>query len=116
MRIRLSQQQLMDCSWGFGNNACDGGEDFRAYAYIMKHGLSTEDAYGGYLGADGVCHANTVKPAVRISGYVNVTTNNVAALKMALFKEGPISISIDASHKSLSFYDHGVYYEPKCGK
>ena len=24
--VRFSQQALMDCSWGFGNNACDGGE------------------------------------------------------------------------------------------
>ncbi|CAF4226885.1 unnamed protein product, partial [Adineta steineri] len=34
--IRLSEQDLVDCSWGFGNNGCDGGEDYRAYEYIMK--------------------------------------------------------------------------------
>ena len=39
----------MDCSWGEGNNACDGGEDFRAYQWIMKHGLASEDDYGHYL-------------------------------------------------------------------
>ena len=47
--VRLSQQELMDCSWGEGNNACDGGEDFRAYEWIMKHGLATSDDYGDYL-------------------------------------------------------------------
>merc|ERR1712137_1245380 len=31
---RLSQQALVDCSWGFGNNGCDGGEDFRVYEWI----------------------------------------------------------------------------------
>ncbi len=42
----------MDCSWGEGNNACDGGEDFRAYQWVMKHGgLASEDDYGPYLGA-----------------------------------------------------------------
>ena len=42
----------MDCSWGEGNNACDGGEDFRSYQWIMKHGgLSTEDEYGPYKAA-----------------------------------------------------------------
>jgi len=47
--VRLSQQELMDCSWGEGNNACDGGEDFRAYQWIMKHGLASEEDYGSYL-------------------------------------------------------------------
>lgn len=35
----------------FGNNGCDGGEDFRAYQWMMKHGgIPTEDDYGPYLG------------------------------------------------------------------
>ena len=41
----------MDCSWGFGNNACNGGEEFRAYQWVMKHGgIPSEFAYGPYLG------------------------------------------------------------------
>lgn len=41
----------MDCSWGFGNNGCDGGEDFRSYQWMMKHGgIPTEDSYGPYYG------------------------------------------------------------------
>ncbi|XP_067679038.1 digestive cysteine proteinase 1-like [Haliotis asinina] len=114
--VRLSQQELMDCSWGEGNNACDGGEDFRSYMYIMKTGgLTSEEQYGPYLGADGTCHAKKVSPVVQLSGYVNVTPYDQEALRVAIANEGPISVSIDASHKSLSFYANGVYYEPACG-
>lgn len=50
-RVRLSQQVLMDCSWGFGNNACNGGEEFRAYQWVLKHGgIPSEFTYGPYLG------------------------------------------------------------------
>lgn len=41
----------MDCSWGFGNNACDGGEEWRAYEWIMKHGgIALTETYGPYMG------------------------------------------------------------------
>lgn len=32
---------------------------------------------------------------------------------MAIFKHGPISVAIDASHRTFSFYANGVYYEPQ---
>ncbi|XP_052744081.1 digestive cysteine proteinase 1 [Bicyclus anynana] len=112
--VRLSQQALVDCSWGFGNNGCDGGEDFRAYQWIMKHGLPTEEDYGGYLGQDGYCHIDNVTLVTSMKGWVNVTAKNENSLRFAIFKYGPISVAIDASHKSFSFYSNGVYYEPKC--
>lgn len=113
--VRLSQQALIDCTWGYGNNGCDGGEDFRAYKWIQEvGGIPTEEEYGPYLGQDGYCHVNNVTTVAPITGYVNVTTNNPTALKIALLKHGPISVAIDASQKSFSFYSHGVYYEQNC--
>jgi len=46
-----------------------------------------------------------------ITGYVNITPFDAVAVKTALVNEGPISIAIDAAHKSLVFYDHGLYVE-----
>ena len=34
--------------------------------------------------------------------------------QVAVAAHGPVSVAIDASHKSLSFYSNGVYYEDKC--
>nr|BAF94153.1 26,29 kDa proteinase-like cysteine protease [Plautia stali] len=113
--VRLSQQALIDCSWGYGNNGCDGGEDFRSYQWIMKHGgLPLESDYGGYLGQDGYCHVDKTNLTAKITGYVNVTTGDENALKLAIFKHGPISVAIDASQKTFSFYSNGVYYDPEC--
>jgi len=113
---RLSQQALVDCSWGMGNNGCDGGEDFRVYQWMIKHGgIPTEESYGPYLGADGYCHLENATLTAPIKGYVNVTSGDIEALKVAIFRHGPISVAIDASHRSFSFYANGVYYEPECG-
>lgn len=114
---KLSQQQMVDCSWKFGNNGCDGGEDFRAYAYIMEAGgLATEEDYGNYLGVDGKCHDGEVTKTAKISGFYNVTTNSVEALKHALINYGPVTVAIDASRPTFTFYSHGVYNDEKCNK
>ena len=40
----------------------------------------------------------------RVDHYVNVTSQNDTALKVALYNNGPIAVDIDAAHESLSFY------------
>lgn len=112
----LSQQMLVDCSWGFGNNGCDGGEEWRGYEWIMKHGgIATTETYGGYMGMNGFCHVNASQLTAQIKSYTNVISGDADALKMALFKNGPVAVSIDAGYRSFMFYSHGVYYEPACG-
>lgn len=114
-KVSVSEQNLMDCSWGYGNNGCDGGEEWRAYEWMLAHGgIAHEEEYGPYLMADGYCHSEKAPSRVEITGYVNVTSGSEEALKLALFTFGPVAVNIDASHKSLSFYESGVYSEPAC--
>nr|XP_027200209.1 digestive cysteine proteinase 2-like [Dermatophagoides pteronyssinus] len=113
--LKLSQQQLIDCSWTEDNNGCDGGEDFRTYNYIMKAGgIATEEDYGHYLGVDGKCHDKNVKKSVKIKGFYNVTIGDVDAMKVALYYHGPVTVAVDASQKTFTFYSNGIYYDPNC--
>uniref|UniRef100_UPI00398EC444 digestive cysteine proteinase 2-like n=1 Tax=Pristiophorus japonicus TaxID=55135 RepID=UPI00398EC444 len=113
--VLLSQQMLMDCSWGFGNIACDGGLESQAFEFVLKHGgISTEESYGSYRGQNGFCHYNQSTMTAKMKHYTNVTSGNQDTLKMAIFKNGPVSVGMDATQKSFRFYSNGVYYEPKC--
>lgn len=79
------------------------------------HSFQFMQFFSGYKGQDGYCHANdpNVTLVAPITGWVNVTSGNQNAMKLALLQHGPISVAIDASHKTFSFYSNGVYYEPK---
>ena len=57
-----------------------------------------------------------VTATATMKGYVNVTAYDQQALKAAIAARGPVSVAIDASHRTLSFYANGVYYEPDCSQ
>ena len=65
---------------------------------------------------DGFCHASDAVCGVTLTDYRVLPTGNVSALVVAIYEQGPISIAIDASLKTFSFYSDGVYYDSKCGK
>ena len=110
----LSQQVLMDCSWGEGNDACDGGLDFRGYEWMLKHDgeMASEKSYP-YMNSDGYCRAESSTVGATIAGYTALN-GTVAELKDAIANVGPISVSVDASPDSFYFYSGGLYYDADC--
>jgi len=123
-RVRLSEQQLVACDtkdWG-----CDGGYPYRAMQYISQVGGMLHEASYPYKGicAWGACGNEEAGTPTCDSDTLNtnIKSGNVSAIggwqmvamgedyedlmRVALVKNGPISISLNAN--GMDYYVHGV--------
>ncbi|EEQ98980.1 Cathepsin L precursor, putative, partial [Perkinsus marinus ATCC 50983] len=109
--VEFSEQQLVDCSSEEGNMGCNGGLMDNAFAYVMQHGLCTEEDYA-YEAIDEPCRNSTVKEKARlhphdVTGFVDVHSKDGEAMKEAL-QSGPVSVAIEADMPDFQFYHEGV--------
>ncbi|XP_032513806.2 pro-cathepsin H-like [Danaus plexippus] len=111
--MRLANQALIDCAWGYENFGCDGGTDTGAYHWMLNYGMPTEEEYGPYVNKDGFCRIHNMTQTYKIKGFTNVTPYSVEALKVALVNHGPLSVSIDATDM-LTYYNGGIYSDSDC--
>ncbi|XP_071489951.1 cathepsin L-like peptidase [Diadema antillarum] len=112
--VSLSEQNLVDCSGPEGNGGCMGGLMNNAFQYVIDHnGIDTEESYP-YKAKDGRCHFSKSNVGATCTGYTDIASGDENALKEAVATVGPISVAIDASHRSFQHYESGVYNEPDC--
>jgi len=109
----LSQQELMDCSSSYGDNACNGGSMISAFEYIIDNGLCTNLSYP-YEGIDDGCRSAACKSVVKLSNYSKIEQSNETILKGYVSKQ-PVSVAIQANKRSFQMYQSGVYDDIDCG-
>lgn len=115
----LSEQQLLDCSSGFGNQNCGGGLPTAAFEYIISNGgLCSEDAYpytSFFVWDYEACESGncTSVKGTDISMCYTIQPNNERALGYYVSQQ-PISIGIQASSQSFQHYKSGIYNDPNC--
>lgn len=111
--IALSEQNLVDCSRGYGNYGCNGGLMDAALSYVRDHGIMAGSEYP-YAGRDGPCHFIASRSVTNVRGSTILPRGNEALLRIALALTGPIPIAIDASARSFHSYTSGVYDDHVC--
>jgi len=112
--VSLSEQNLMDCSTSYGNNACNGGLMTQAMQYIIANGgIDTEASYPYTAEDQPSCQYSVANRGAGLKSFQNIQSGSESGLEQA-GNTGPVSVAIDASHSSFQFYSSGVYYEPQC--
>jgi len=109
--LRLSEQQLVDCSKE--NSGCNGGLMDYAFDYVSQNGIATEAAFP-YKGVDGKCKYTSSDEAFRNKGYTDVAVNNWQALETAVAQQ-VVSVAIEADRTPFQYYTGGVIEGSACG-
>jgi len=111
--LSLSEQELVDCDKR--DEGCGGGYMTQAYEAIEElGGLESEDEYP-YEAENESCKFNKSETVATVTSSVNITTNETQIAQW-LYKNGPISIGINAN--AMQFYMGGVSHPFKflCSK
>lgn len=116
-KIRLSEQQLVDCD--LNNTHCKGGWYGPAFSYIIRNGMMTEYDYP-YRARQYKCNFNPSKVAVKLRS-VNSCTNN-GSWRSCSNKQvsdaiaiGPYATAIQVGN-GLAHYRQGVWLPEFCEK
>ncbi|CAI8006920.1 Cathepsin L2 [Geodia barretti] len=112
--VTLSEQQLIDCTTGFGNAGCHGGRMINSFKYAIKNGGLCQESDYDYLGYKWHCMSEYCSSVAHCVDYTRVKIGSEVALLDAIYRAGPVSVGVDATNYHFQFYSDGVYAESGC--
>jgi len=116
--VSESEQQIIDCSFMYGNNGCHGGWYQSAWKYLKSYkakGVESEAGYPYEARDDKDCRHKKAKSVATVRGFVDLIAGSEKNLQQALATIGPVAVAIDDKHLSFHRYQNGVYYNKNCG-
>jgi len=109
--ISLSEQNLIDCSTGYGTAGCQGGWMDSAFKYIIANNGIDREANYPYEAKNGPCRFNSAYTGASMRSFSDVQAGNEGALQNANNKQ-PVAVAIDAS--KLQPYKSGIFNPSGC--
>jgi len=130
----ISAQNIVDCSLCSNNtnptvgaycsNGCGGGWSQNSWYYAyMNGGVDSWDSYpyfSGTTGDEGNCSYTTDSNVFNAGGAIDshicvwIDHNDELALLDALYRVGPVKVSIDASSSGFHHYSGGIFTDNVC--
>jgi cathepsin L len=74
--MKLSEQQLIECSWSYGNLGCKAGVIGYAYRYIINNGISRWNSYPYRATDTRTCSYNSTLRIANMTRYTWVPIGN----------------------------------------
>lgn len=114
--VKLSDQQLIDCSKGskYGNGGCSMGNTENAYKYIKENGIAAGINYPFKAREDVNCKYEPEMKAATVRDYRRVPIHSNDFLRDLLYAIGPLAVGVDASLFSFQNYKTGIYDDRAC--
>jgi len=113
--VEFSEQQLLDCSYAYGNYGCNGGFPARAFEHIrLDGGLETSADYPYEMASNDSCRMDRNRATLTVKRVVNVTESSEKELEYAVAFAGPVSVAYLVA-TDFRLYANGVYKTEECG-
>lgn len=107
----FSEQEIIECTKGFKNNGCAGGQPGFVYDYIKINGVNLSTNYK-YTGIEDKCKAPTRFGVFkRLVNYVKPDPNVISLIEFLQY--GPVVVN-HYIPDDFKYYASGVFYTPDC--
>ncbi|XP_042896943.1 cathepsin K-like [Parasteatoda tepidariorum] len=112
--VKLSEQNLIDCSNQAGNKGCEGGQMCRAFEYAaFAGGVDTSASYP-LTKETGACKYHEGRLGATVGGYLEIPYGDEDALLKAVALLGPVAAGVDGSTQHFRHYRGGIYDYDGC--
>lgn len=110
MKIKLSEQQIVDCSGDYGNLGCKGGYESSVFNFVIDNGgAALSSTYGTYTQTANQCKNVDTVVTIDYFGKVARGDENDLKTKVAI---SPVCVNFDS--RQAKSYAGGIYYNNQC--